>query len=263
MRVFLSSPRSLLGALPSGLLGLSVLLGGCDRNEAVAKEAAGGASPTVEVAALETPAGATAAAPPRTVGDVHAGEATYYRATGEGNCSFEAADDLMVAAINTRDYAKAALCGAFLRVSGPRGAVTVRVVDRCPGCGKGGLDLSRQAFARVADPADGRVPVTWQVVSGPVSGPVAYHYMDGTTRYWTAVQIRNHRWPIAALEILPKGRSRWIPVKRRRYNYFVYPRPIAAGPVRIRLKAVTGGVIEDVLPEPASGLLVQGGAQFP
>ena len=202
------------------------------------------------------------ATPTKSLGDMHSGEATFYRATGEGNCSFDASDDLMVAAINTKDYATAAMCGAYIAVSGPDGTVTVRIVDRCPGCGQGGLDLSRQAFARIADPVAGRVPVTWQIVSGPTSGPIAYHYMDGTTRYWTAIQVRNHRWPVAALEVMPKGATGWIRVERRSYNYFVHPKPIPAGELRVRVTAVTGATLEDELPEPAGGLLVQGVGQF-
>lgn len=198
----------------------------------------------------------------QTYGEVHRGEATYYRATGEGNCSFDASDDLMVAALNTTDYSTAAMCGAYIAVSGPKGTVTVRVVDRCPGCKPGGLDLSRQAFERIADITDGRISVTWQVVAGALSGPVAYHYMDGTTRYWTAVQLRNHRWPVAGLEIMPSGAGEWIRIKRRAYNYFVHPRPIAAGPLRVRVISVMGEVLEDTLPEPAGEMLVQGAAQF-
>lgn len=195
-------------------------------------------------------------------GELHTGETTYYRATGDGNCSFGTSDDLMVAAINSKDYADAAMCGAYLLITGPAGTVTARVVDRCPGCKPGGLDLSQQAFERIAAKGTGRVPVTWQITAGPVSGPIVYHYKDGSTRYWTAIQLRNHRWPIASLEIMPKGGGDWINVQRRPYNYFVYPGTIAAGPLRVRVKAVTGAVLEDELPEPKGGLLVQGAAQF-
>jgi expansin (peptidoglycan-binding protein) len=230
--------------------GAFVALAACSRGDGNAMDAPG----DVSAPPAETPAA--------TFGEIRNGEATYYRATGKGNCSFDGSDDLMVAAINTRDYGAAAMCGAYLAVSGPGGSVTVRVVDRCPGCKPGGLDLSRQAFDRIATPGTGRVPVTWQIVAGPVDGPVAYQYMDGTTRYWTAIQVRNHIWPVAALEILPTGATDWIRVERRAYNYFVHPKPIAAGPLRVRLIALTGATLEGVLPEPAGGLLVHGTAQF-
>ncbi len=211
----------------------------------------------------QVPPAQLATAPVETLGELHRGEATYYRATGTGNCSFEASDARLVAALNSQDYASAALCGAHLAVVGPAGKVTVRVTDRCPGCKPGGLDLSREAFARIAPTAAGRVAVTWQIVAAPVTGPVAYHYMVGSSRYWTAVQLRNHRWPIAALEIMPTGSNAWMRLERRAYNYFVHAKPIAAGAVRVRVTAQSGAVLEDELPEPAGPLLVQGAAQFP
>lgn len=201
-------------------------------------------------------------APLLPIGASHSGEATFYEATGEGNCSFDASTDLMVAAMNKSDYAAASMCGAYVAVTGPAGTVIVRITDKCPGCGQGDIDLSRQAFTKIADPAAGRVPITWQIVAGPISGPVAYRYKESSSRYWTAIQVRNHRLPISKLEIMPKGRTDWITVKRRAYNYFVYPTPIAAGPVRVRVTALTGDTLLDMLPEPQSDLLVQGNAQF-
>ncbi|CAF1422643.1 unnamed protein product [Adineta ricciae] len=48
------------------------------------------------------------------------------------------------------------LCGRHISVNGPRGSVTVRVVDRCPACRPGDLDLSPAAFDRIADRNQGR-----------------------------------------------------------------------------------------------------------
>jgi len=74
-------------------------------------------------------------------GEVHTGEGTYYDATGAGNCSFDASpDNLMVAAMNHTDYDNAALCGAYVQVTGPKGVVVVRIVDRCPECPAGHVE---------------------------------------------------------------------------------------------------------------------------
>lgn len=201
-------------------------------------------------------------APRPTIDDTHRGEATYYRATGKGNCSFEASRDLMVAALNSIDYATASMCGAYVAVSGPRGTVTIRIIDQCPGCKQGDIDLSKEAFSQIASKGVGRVAITWKIVAGAVSGPIAYHYKNGSTRYWTAIQVRSHRWPITALEILPKGSTDWIRLERRAYNYFVHPKPIPAGPLQVRITALTGDTLVDELPEPKGGLLVKGAAQF-
>src|SRR5690348_7403307 len=104
-------------------------------------------------------------APPVQLGEKQAGVITFYDATGAGNCSFDPSpDDLDVAAMNAEQYAGSAVCGACARVDGPLGSVTVRIVDQCPECLRGHLDLSKQAFAKVADPALGRVDVSWQLV---------------------------------------------------------------------------------------------------
>ena len=191
------------------------------------------------------------------------GEGTFYGATGQGACSFDASSDLMVAAMNHTDYAGSAACGEYVTISGPIGTVTVRITDECPECAAGDIDLSAQAFAKIADPVAGRVPISWQVVSGEVSGPVQYRYKEGSTRYWTAIQVRNHRLPIARLEIRPTGASAWIDVQRTDYNYFVYPTAIDAGSLQVRITSSTGEVLQDTLPEPQGGLLVEGATQFP
>ena len=192
----------------------------------------------------------------------HKGTATYYRATGKGSCSFDANSDLMVAAINPKDYASASMCGAYVSVTGPQGSVVVRITDVCPGCKEGSLDLSTQAFNRIASKSAGRVSVTWQIVPDTASGPVSYRYKESSTRYWTAIQVRNHRWPIASLEIRPNGSTDWLRLERKTYNYFTNSNRIPAGPLRVRVTGLTGEVLEDGLPEPKGGLVVPGAAQF-
>src|SRR5262245_49529075 len=75
---------------------------------------------------------------------VQTGEATFYTwADGTGNCGYDATPfDLMVGAMNEADYANSAVCGSCVVVDGPRGQIRIRIVDRCPGCPSGGIDLS-------------------------------------------------------------------------------------------------------------------------
>ena len=113
----------------------------------------------------------------------------------------------MVAAMNVEEYDNSAVCGAYVHVIGLQGDITVRIVDLCPECLDGHLDLSQEAFSQIADLPLGRVPITWQVVSPALPGPIAYHFKDGSNQWWTAVQIRNHRNPIARLEYSNSGQS--------------------------------------------------------
>ena len=191
------------------------------------------------------------------------GDGTYYDATGAGNCSFDpSSGDRMVAALNAPDYAHAAWCGACLAVSGPMGDVVVRVVDQCPGCKHGDLDLSREAFAKLAPLSAGRVPIAWHEVECPVSGPIAYQLKDGSNAYWTAIQLRNHRHAIRQLEARGAGGA-YQAIARADYNYFVAPSGLGAGPYALRVTDVRGHVLEDGAIALGAAVSRPGAAQFP
>lgn len=62
---------------------------------------------------------------------LRSGRATYYDPTvGMGNCSLPMPSDMLLAAMNTSDYGLADYCGAYVTVNGPRGSVTVKIIDR-------------------------------------------------------------------------------------------------------------------------------------
>ncbi len=176
----------------------------------------------------------------------HAGEATYYDADGSGNCSFDPSPaDLMVAALNTADYDGATACGACAEVDGPNGSVTVRITDRCPGCADGDIDLSRQAFERIAALSAGRVPVTWRFVPCDVDGPLRYRLKEGSSAFWVAIQVRNHRHGVARLEAQRDGA--WTAIPRESYNYFVQAGGLGAGPLHLRVTDAYGFAVEDTI----------------
>ncbi|GAA3787242.1 expansin EXLX1 family cellulose-binding protein [Streptomyces phyllanthi] len=152
-------------------------------------------------------------------GTTYSGEGTFYGATGVGNCLYDATGDIGIAALNHTDYETSRMCGAYLQVKGPRGEITVKIVDRCPECGPGDIDLGERAFARIADPVAGRVPITWKLVSPDIGGTVAYRYKEGSTQWWCGIQVRNHRNPVATLEV--RTGSTWRQLPRREWNYFV------------------------------------------
>jgi len=194
---------------------------------------------------------------------MRAGEATYYGATGAGACSFDASPgDLMVAAMNLPDYAGSAVCGACAAVEGPSGAVTVRIVDLCPECASGDLDLSESAFATIADPKLGRVPITWRFVSCPVDGAIRYRFKEGSSQYWAGVQVRGHRNAVARLEFRDAGGA-WREVARESYNYFVQDGGMGVGPLHLRVTDVLGHVLEDAGVPLLDAQEAPGSGQFP
>ncbi|MDB4955995.1 MAG: uncharacterized protein JWO36_3564 [Myxococcales bacterium] len=189
------------------------------------------------------------------------GEATYYDADGTGACSFDATGDKLVAAMNGTDYARAAWCGACLDVSGPQGHVIVRVVDSCPGCKVGSLDLSREAFAKIAPLDAGRVLITWRSVACEVAGPLAYHFKDGSNPFWTGIQVREHRYPIAKLEAWD-ALGQLHEIKRADYNYFV-ANGLGPGPYAFRVTDTRGHAHVDAFVPLSPEHTLPGAVQFP
>jgi expansin (peptidoglycan-binding protein) len=191
------------------------------------------------------------------------GEATYYDADGSGNCSFDPIPgDFLVAALNTADYDTASACGACAEVTGPTGAVVVRIVDRCPGCGAGSIDLSQTAFSAVAELSAGRVDVTWKFVDCPVDGNLQIHFKDGSSGFWTALQIRRHRSSIVLLEARSSSRE-WHAIDRLNYNYFVDTEGLGDGPYDVRLTDVHGQVVQVDGVQPGDDVLRDTSEQFP
>jgi expansin len=190
------------------------------------------------------------------------GEATHYRADGTGKCSFDASTDRLVAAMNATDYAGADWCGACLVVTGPNAAeIMVRVVDKCPRCKQGDLDLSHEAFELLAPLSTGRIPITWQAVPCEVRGPIEYRFKERSNEFWTAFQIRNHRYPIASVEARDRLGT-YHPIGRADYNYFVAPTGLGRSPYALRVTDTRGHVLEDMIAV-GDGVVRTGGSQFP
>jgi expansin (peptidoglycan-binding protein) len=191
------------------------------------------------------------------------GPATYYTtADGSGNCSFDPSpDDLMIGAMNHVDYDGSDACGGCAKIAGPNGDITVRIVDQCPECDAGHIDLSPEAFQKIAPLSAGRVSLSWQYVSCAVTGPVVYYFKQGSNQWWTAVQLRNHSNRIAKFEF-QKG-STFVAVEREDYNYFVAASGMGPGPYTFRVTDVYGNQITDtdIVFHEAAG--VSGRSQFP
>jgi expansin (peptidoglycan-binding protein) len=167
----------------------------------------------------------------------------------------------MVGAMNQVEYLGSQVCGACVSVTGPKGAIVVRIVDRCPECLKGHIDLSKEAFAKLADLALGVVPVTWKFVPCSVTGPIRYKFKEGSNQWWTAIQVRNIRYAVVKLEAKKSGS--WVSINRETYNYFVLSSGLGVGPYELRVTDVLGHVLTDAGIPFKEGQEVPGAAQFP
>ncbi|MBX3130147.1 MAG: hypothetical protein KF718_25745 [Polyangiaceae bacterium] len=258
-----------LGALLASTLLLGCSSGGSGGDSSSGGASSGGASSGGASSGGASSGGAEqrrreqqALAPRCRAAPLHHGEGTYYAATGAGNCSFDATpNDLMVAAMNQTDYADSAACGACAHIEGPSGQVTVRIVDRCPECAVGDIDLSPQAFEKIAELSAGRVDISWRYVPCTPPGPIAYRFKEGSNQWWTAVQIRDHRHAIATVEYESNGV--FVPVARENYNYFVEPAGMGPGPYTFRVTDVYGHTLVDTAIPHQEAQVVPGKAQFP
>ena len=173
-------------------------------------------------------------------GVTYQGVATEYSAAdGDGACLFGPSSDMMIAAMNERDYQNSEACGSHILVRAAGGAtVTVLITNECPyPCAPGQLDLSQQAFAKIADPKAGQVPVTWQLVSPATTGTISIRYKTGSSQYWCAIQAIGERNPVTRLEV--STGSGWQQLPRSSYNYFISAKGTGCGKA-IRLTDIYG-----------------------
>ncbi|MFH9003061.1 expansin EXLX1 family cellulose-binding protein [Streptomyces afghaniensis] len=182
-------------------------------------------SPTSAPRSSPRPASGTAPLAGRIQPQVtYKGVATHYDAAdGDGACLYGPSPDLMVAAMNHTDYETSKACGASILVRAANGAsVTVRVTNECPlPCAPGQLDLSKEAFAKLAGLSAGRIPITWSLLSPSTSDTVSIRYKTGSSSHWCGIQALGHRNPLARLEV--KTGSGWSRLTRTEYNYFLSP----------------------------------------
>jgi expansin (peptidoglycan-binding protein) len=155
-------------------------------------------------------------------GVTYRGKATFYDAgDGDGACGFGPASSLMIGAMNETDYESAKACGATVLVRAANGAsVTVRITNLCPlPCARGQIDLSPQAFAKLADRSLGEIPITWKLLSPATPDTMSIRYKTGSSQWWCGIQVINHRNPVARLSVRTGGS--WRQLARTGYNYFL------------------------------------------
>lgn len=87
----------------------------------------------------------------------------------QGACGPKENNNSMIVALNVAQYGntskKSKWCGKKIKIKGPKGTVTAKINDACPGCKKGDLDLTPAVFKKViGDMNKGVGKITWSVV---------------------------------------------------------------------------------------------------
>jgi expansin (peptidoglycan-binding protein) len=171
------------------------------------------------------------------------GRAYFYNpGDGDGSCSFGLLPaDGLYASVSPAQYAGGAACGSYLDVTGPRGTVRAQVVDLCPGCSGGGLDMSEAAFRRVASTAAGTAEVSYRVVRDPrLPGPLALRLAQTSAPGWLAVQVLSTGNPLRSVQVRWAGQHAWQPLVLSSDDYWAAPDGAGPGPFRFRVTDTLG-----------------------
>ncbi|EEY55480.1 carbohydrate-binding protein, putative [Phytophthora infestans T30-4] len=112
------------------------------------------------------------------------------------------------AALNNEQWESTHNCGRCAEVScdDPRCSDTtstqiVYIVDRCPECKQGDLDLSPTVFKALTGSDPSRYTIKWKFVDCPVSGNVQYCTKSGSSSSWLAIQPANFANGVASMKI--------------------------------------------------------------
>ena len=162
------------------------------------------------------------------LGKTYQGRATFYDAAnpvgGLGNSGYDIPYGNLegITAINNIQWNGSEASGAFLQVRGPKqregeAPITVQVVDQLWERADG-LDLSAEAFAKVADPVDGIVNIEYELIGPGDDFRTPYGYTIGqgivaegiseSNPWYGAVRFNNHRYPIESVELLAEDGSK-------------------------------------------------------
>jgi expansin (peptidoglycan-binding protein) len=173
-------------------------------------------------------------------GGTSAQTATHYVLQGLPNCSYLSPPaDGLYAALSPPEYGSAAQCGGYLEVSGPDGSVRVKVIDQCPGCAAGHIDLSETAFARLAPLSAGIINVTYTYLANPaLPGPLTVEVKQGSSQYWLALLVDNTGNPLASVQV--QTSSGWRSLARATDNYWIAASGAGSGPFTVRLTDTQG-----------------------
>ncbi|KAG6604685.1 Carbohydrate-binding protein [Phytophthora cinnamomi] len=141
---------------------------------------------------------------------VAATSAEYYEGDGtsytlgdvsDGNCNFMSAiptASTNYAALNNDQWDDLANCGRCAEVScvddqctDQSATAIVQILDRCPECSSGDLDLSPTVFKNITGSDPSRLTIRWRFVDCPNPGTIEVCLKTGSNGYYVAVQPTN------------------------------------------------------------------------
>ncbi|CAG8636169.1 15327_t:CDS:2 [Funneliformis caledonium] len=91
------------------------------------------------------------------------GDGTFYDpGIGIGACGKINTADEFIGAMNAQQFGVSPICGKCVNITGPKGSVKVKIVDKCSKCKFGDIDISPAAFNAISDGSQDRISITWE-----------------------------------------------------------------------------------------------------
>ncbi|THH06913.1 hypothetical protein EW145_g3750 [Phellinidium pouzarii] len=101
--------------------------------------------------------------------------------TGMGACGTTNSDNDFIVALNTAQYGSGQDCYKMISISYNGKTTQAQIVDECPGCPYGGLDLAPGLFSYFADISMGTIIGEWEFGDAPSSSATP----TSSTPAWT------------------------------------------------------------------------------
>ncbi|KAL4727742.1 hypothetical protein ACLX1H_004430 [Fusarium chlamydosporum] len=174
------------------------------------------------------------------------GSSTFYGGNlSGGNCMFTTYTlpaGIMGTAFSGQKWDDAANCGACIEVTGPSGTIKAMIVDKCPECDAGHLDLFPDAFKAVGG-TDGIVKTSYKFVECGITTPLVLHNKSGTSANWFSIQVVNANEPVKSVEVSVDGGKTWAKTERQDYNFFENPSGFGKESVDVKITSSTGKTV--------------------
>lgn len=175
------------------------------------------------------------------------GRATHYGPAQGGYCGYPRLPSVYTVAAGPDLYQGSGGCGAYVDITGPNGVrIRAKVDNECPECGPGHLDLTDEAFERLAPLAAGIIPISYRVVvNPPLEHPLLVKVMEAASRWWLAVLIDNTGNRLRSVSVRSGGI--WQPLQREDYDFWTRHQA-DDGPFTLRVEDIEGhvAVLDDI-----------------
>ncbi|KAI0417439.1 carbohydrate-binding module family 63 protein [Xylaria grammica] len=218
------------------------------------------------VSSATSSASSAAAAVPIAGSTAVTGTSTFYGGNlNGGTCSFTSytlPSGVYGTAFSGSAWHSAAHCGACLQVTANGKSIIAMIVDQCPECDAGHLDLFENAFDALSPSSSDPLSTSYTFVDCPISSPLVLHNKSGTSAYWFSMQVVNANEPVSKLEVSTDGGSTWKSTTRQEYNFFENSSGFGTDTVTIRVTSESGSTVVVKNVSVASDSQVTAGSNF-